>query len=218
LPVMIVISATVAVLSAIIGHWAAITIPNWFGYASSSTAGMMALTTGVLFALAVIFSPKNGLLIMFSRRFQLELGILGDDVLAYLYRLEEKGTAEAITDRQIREELLGSRFAISMVMWWYKLTNQLQGDHTGYRLTDAGRTSAASLVRSHRLWEQYLVDQAGVASDRIHGQAERLEHFTDRKFRDELDRQTSFPSSDPHGSPIPAEQSTDQSIESQKPI
>src|SRR5690606_8027857 len=74
-----------------------------------------------------------------------------------------------------------------------------------YYLTAAGKQAAIKLVRAHRLWEQYLLDRANVATDRIHGQAEQLEHFSDRGVRDELERQTRLPTADPHGSPIPDE-------------
>ena len=78
---------------------------------------------------------------------------------------------------------------------------------TGYRLTDTGRQLGSVLVRSHRLWEQYLVSEGGVAVDRIHGQAEKLEHFTNRELRDRLDQVTAAPAIDPHGSRIPTEHS-----------
>ena len=44
-------------------------------------------------------------------------------------------------------------------------------------LTEAGRTAAASIIRSHRLWERYLVDEAGLRPDHVHDTAMRLEHL-----------------------------------------
>ena len=72
-------------------------------------------------------------------------------------------------------------------------------------LTPSGLDRGRELVRSHRLWEQYLVVETGTPTDRIHGHAEQWEHFTDRPLRDELDRATDTPHLDPHGSPIPDE-------------
>jgi Mn-dependent DtxR family transcriptional regulator len=86
------------------------------------------------------------------------------------------------------------------------LSGSLQRDGQGYRLTPDGHRVAVNLVRAHRLWEQYLINQAGVAADRIHDHAEQFEHVADRQIRDELERETEFPTSDPHGSPIPGEQ------------
>ena len=64
---------------------------------------------------------------------------------------------------------------------------------------------ARELVRAHRLWEHYLVERAGLPPDRIHPEAERLEHVTDRAMRDLLDQETSISATDPHGKAIPDE-------------
>ena len=215
LPWLIVTSAIIGTLSAILGHLAAIHVPAAFGFASTSTAGMMALAAGSLFLLAMVFGPKNGLVIQAVRRQHLALSILGDDVIAYIYRDEEKQSvapehATPVSRQWLQKRLLATTGATSVVLWWYRATGRLEKSQLGYRLTDKGRRSAVLLVRSHRLWEQYLVDQAGMASDRIHGQAERLEHFTTRDVRNKLERETEFPQSDPHGSPIPAERESDR--------
>ena len=216
LPWLIFSSAVIGALSAILGHLSAIHVPRMFGYASTSTAGMMALMAGLLFLLVMILSPSNGLLINFARRQHLAFSILGDDVLAFIYRHEEKKidwprTEQTLTRQWLQKQLLSSPIAMSLILFWYRASGQLDRHGESYVLTETGREAAALLVRSHRLWEQYLVDQAGMASDRIHGQAERLEHFTDRSFRDKLERETEFPVSDPHGSPIPAEISAKKS-------
>jgi Mn-dependent DtxR family transcriptional regulator len=58
-------------------------------------------------------------------------------------------------------------------------------------------------VRSHRLWEHYLASEGHVSVDRLHGQAERLEHFTSRDLRERLHEQSAATETDPHGRPIP---------------
>ena len=50
-------------------------------------------------------------------------------------------------------------------------------------------------VRRHRLWEHYLVDEAGIAPDHVHTIAEQLEHVRTHPER--------AVTTDPHGSPIP---------------
>ena len=59
---MLGISVVFTVLSAVLGHISAITVPVWFGFQDTSTAGMMALTCGLLFGLVFLFSPRYGLL------------------------------------------------------------------------------------------------------------------------------------------------------------
>ncbi|MEM8866958.1 MAG: metal ABC transporter permease [Verrucomicrobiota bacterium] len=63
LGVMIVLSVFLAGLSAVLGHFGALLIPPVLGFESTSTSGMMAVMTGVLFAAAFLFSPRYGLLV-----------------------------------------------------------------------------------------------------------------------------------------------------------
>jgi Mn-dependent DtxR family transcriptional regulator len=72
-------------------------------------------------------------------------------------------------------------------------------------LTDAGQTEARRLIRSHRLWEQYLQDQTDLPPDHLHATAERLEHVTDAAMRERLAKQASSARQDPHGREIPEE-------------
>ena len=68
LGVMLGLSAVIGILSAGLGHLGAIVVPLWFGFESTSTSGMMACATGVLFVLVWIFSPHYGLLAVKFRR------------------------------------------------------------------------------------------------------------------------------------------------------
>jgi DtxR family Mn-dependent transcriptional regulator len=59
------------------------------------------------------------------------------------------------------------------------------------------------IVRAHRLWERYLVDEARMPLQQIHSEAQRREHsFTDAQL-DELSAALGHPTLDPHGDPIP---------------
>lgn len=204
-PRMMIWTAVLAVLSAALGHWSALVAPAWFGYASTTTTGMMAVVAGLLFTLAVILAPERGVLIRGARQLLLGWNILGDDILALLFRREERAGSGVATRGEFREALLARPVSLSIVLGWYRLARLLLREGASYRLTDDGRNRAQALVRSHRLWEQYLVGRAGLPGDRIHGQAERLEHYTSRDFREELERETEFPALDPHGRPIPKE-------------
>ncbi len=60
--VMVVISALIAMLSAILGHVSALIVPGWFGFAGTSTSGMMAVMSGLIFAAVLLFAPRYGIL------------------------------------------------------------------------------------------------------------------------------------------------------------
>jgi manganese/zinc/iron transport system permease protein len=205
LGVMIAISVVLAALSAILGHLAALAAPAWFGYQSTTTAGMMAVAAGTILLLAVSFSPRHGVLVKFVRRRLLALSILADDVIALVYRIQEKGGAARANFGSLRDLLLADRLSLQSVLLWLRSKSQLAREGEDYLLTDAGRARAQGLVRSHRLWEQYLVTRAGVDTDRIHPKAESFEHFTDSRLRERLDAAMDAPRIDPHGSPIPEE-------------
>lgn len=65
---MIAIACGVAALAAVLGHVSALTIPRWFGFATTTSSGMMAAMTGVLFGFAWLFSPSEGLVMRRWRR------------------------------------------------------------------------------------------------------------------------------------------------------
>lgn len=205
LSTMVWLAAAIAAASAVLGHVAAITVPGWFGLPSTTTAGMMAVAVGLLFTAALLFAPRQGVVAKAWSRARLSLRILGEDVLGLLFRIAEK-QADAGTDHAALRERLGCReIPLRLVLTALHRKELLMRSLDGYRLTDRGAALARELIRSHRLWEQYLVEQAGMPADRIHTQAERFEHVTDRAMRDQLYEETSTSTIDPHGQAIPEE-------------
>ncbi len=76
--------------------------------------------------------------------------------------------------------------------------------YQGVRLTTSGRAAALDVIRRHRLLESFLAKALGVPWDRVHDEAERLEHAISDYLEERIDEYLGHPSSDPHGSPIPA--------------
>lgn len=79
--------------------------------------------------------------------------------------------------------------------------------HAPYRgasLTDAGRKVALEVIRHHRLLETYLAEALGVPWDRVHEEAEILEHVLSEDLEDRISDRLGDPKADPHGHPIPA--------------
>ena len=166
---------------------------------------MMAVSTGTLFLLAALFSPKHGVLVKWVRRHFLSFRILCDDIVAMLYRCEERDAPKP-TRNVLAETLFASPWTLSAALSVLGRRGEIVA-HDMLQLTTKGKKRGRQLVRSHRLWEQYLVVETSTQADRIHDKAERFEHFTDRPLRDRLDRVTDAPATDPHGRPIPGEES-----------
>lgn len=74
----------------------------------------------------------------------------------------------------------------------------------GARLTDSGEQQAVVLIRRHRVLEMFLVQVLGYTWDRVHEEAERLEHAVSDELVDRMAQVLGSPSADPHGAPIPA--------------
>ncbi len=75
--------------------------------------------------------------------------------------------------------------------------------YQGASLTKTGRAEAISLMRKHRLWETFMVENLGFGWDEVHEVAEQLEHVESRELIDRLDAYMGYPLFDPHGDPIP---------------
>jgi DtxR family Mn-dependent transcriptional regulator len=73
----------------------------------------------------------------------------------------------------------------------------------GVSLTEDGRRVALEVMRHHRLLELYLVQSLGVPWDRVHQEAEVLEHVLSEELEELIASALGDPTHDPHGDPIP---------------
>ena len=75
--------------------------------------------------------------------------------------------------------------------------------YKGVKLTKKGNVFAASIIRKHRLWETFLVNNLNFDWSEVHDLAEQLEHIKSEKLIDKLDEFLNYPKFDPHGEAIP---------------
>jgi DtxR family transcriptional regulator, Mn-dependent transcriptional regulator len=85
--------------------------------------------------------------------------------------------------------------------------------YKGVSLTSTGDKMALETIRHHRLLEQYLYEALGVPWDKVHKEAEKLEHVISEDLEKRIAEALNHPTHDPHGSPIP---STDLVIEEEE--
>lgn len=76
--------------------------------------------------------------------------------------------------------------------------------YKGVRLTDNGAQLALEMLRHHRLLELYLAEALGVPWDRVHDEAEVLEHVLSEDLEALIAAKLGHPTRDPHGDPIPS--------------
>src|SRR5438105_13699058 len=75
--------------------------------------------------------------------------------------------------------------------------------YRGVRLTGRGRRVALEVLRHHRLIELFLSEELGMPWDRVHAEAEILEHVISEDLEQLISARLGDPSVDPHGDPIP---------------
>src|SRR5436853_3788695 len=75
--------------------------------------------------------------------------------------------------------------------------------YRGVELTKKGSQLALEVLRHHRLLELYLAETLGVPWDRVHDEAEVLEHVLSDDLEALIAAKLGHPTHDPHGDPIP---------------
>jgi manganese/zinc/iron transport system permease protein len=190
-------SVAIAITTTVLGYGAATAIPTMFGWASVNAAGSMTVVAGAALGVAIAVAPRHGLVARAISRHRLTRSIALEDLLLMLWRAEEEGAATVPVARHAStDRLVPAMVRIARRRGLIEGGIEGQGDTgTPWRLNDRGRAKAMELIRRHRLWEQYLVDEAGLAADHVHTVAERLEHVEVAPAIDS--------DSDPHGRPIP---------------
>lgn len=203
LPWMIVVAVTIGILSAILGYVGDVL---W----QSNVAGTAAVAAGLLFALALIFSPRYGLLARLVQNFLLGVRIAAEDIVGGLYRHQEalalSGGKSTDETPPARETFYLERPAFKrwLALLWLKWKGEVVNAPAGrLLLSQSGYAKAQSIVRSHRLWESYLDRQFELPADHLHEPAEKLEHFIGPQLQEEIAAAVSGLESDPHGKEIP---------------
>ncbi|MGH2955551.1 MAG: metal-dependent transcriptional regulator [Solirubrobacterales bacterium] len=80
-------------------------------------------------------------------------------------------------------------------------------EHTPYhgvRLTKRGEKVALEVIRHHRLIELFLAEVLDMPWDRVHEEAEVLEHHISEELEERIATTLGDPLRDPHGDPIPS--------------
>ncbi|MGD1005733.1 MAG: metal-dependent transcriptional regulator [Ignavibacteriaceae bacterium] len=90
--------------------------------------------------------------------------------------------------------------------------------YKGIALTIEGKNYARNIVRRHRIWEVFLNQIVGMPWDKVHEEANRLEHSSSDDLINRLEVMLHFPEYDPHGDPIPSKNGKMPKIKRTKPL
>ncbi|TCJ15674.1 metal-dependent transcriptional regulator [Rubrobacter taiwanensis] len=124
------------------------------------------------------------------------------DYIKFIYELEQT-EGKASTSRLAELMGVADASATNMVKRLADLGLVERQPYKGVTLTGEGEKIALEVLRHHRLIELYLARALGYPWDKVHAEAERLEHVISEYFEDRVDQLLGYPTVDVHGSPIP---------------
>jgi manganese/zinc/iron transport system permease protein len=197
------ISATFGLLSGFCGNYLSVMIPLWMGDERLFLpTGPMILLSASLFCLAsLLFAPEVGLASRLYRVLLFKQRCLQENLLKTFWKQNR-----ALIFSEIRTWQPFSSLFLKLLLFRLKQQGWLEQKRHLYQLTEDGKKRAEKIIRLHRLWEVYLVDYLGQNVEKVHRNAEEMEHILilDRELEKELTELLDDPKRDPHQQPIPA--------------
>jgi manganese/zinc/iron transport system permease protein len=181
----------------------------FFSFLSTNfpTGPLMVMGASLVFVLAFLFGPRHGVVSRWWRRQSRSAQIQRENTLKAIYHVLEGRDfdGEGVSLRELaekrRETIDEVRGQSGELKAHQMATLHEEGDSV--HLTPEGWQRACEIVRNHRLWELYLTNEASIAPDHVHDDAEVIEHVLGEETVRQLERTLNHASKDPHGRPIP---------------
>jgi DtxR family transcriptional regulator, Mn-dependent transcriptional regulator len=125
------------------------------------------------------------------------------DCLKLIFTMQDRG--QKVTTSAVSEQLGVSDATVTMLFKDFAEAGWVEHvPYRGVRLTSVGESKAMEVIRHHRLLELYLARELGYSWDKVHAEADKLEHVISEEFEDKVDALLGYPTVDPHGDPIPS--------------
>lgn len=191
---LLLLSCFFGVLSSVIGLY----LSYHLNFASGAS---IVLVSVFFFAMAFLFSPKEGIVIKGFRRRKNSRMHLIEDVIKQMNMYVPVNTADLTGTLSDKLGIPASK--IQSVLGRIKNMELIEFTNGNFSLTEKGKKVADRLIRSHRLWETYITEKHIVNIEDIHQDAEKFEHVLSDDLLAEIDEELGHPQKDPHGSPIP---------------
>jgi DtxR family Mn-dependent transcriptional regulator len=134
-----------------------------------------------------------------------EISSAVQDYAKAIYALQRRGAGAAVSTNDLAARLgVTPASASAMVRKLDDLDLVDLEPYRGVKLTPEGERVALEVLRHHRLLELYLAEHLGVPWDRVHEEAEALEHVISEDLEARIAAKLGDPTHDPHGDPIPS--------------
>ncbi len=185
LSVMFAYAALIGLLSGFFGNYLSMQLP-----VPLPTGPMILLVAAFICFLSLFFAPERGLVTRLIRRYRFQTHCQLENALKAFWKKHHEKPFPMKKRKFIHYLLIKQGW----VEWQEK---------NRYRLSSDGMKKAAHIVRLHRLWEVYLVNYLGIGEERVHCNAEEMEHIITPELEKKLTELLNDPKKDPHKQPIP---------------
>ena len=140
-----------------------------------------------------------------------------EDYLKAIYLLEASG--DQVTNSSLSEYIgFTPASATNMVKKLAQMDLVDYRPYQGVALTAAGRRVALEILRHHRLLELFLHKKLDIPWERVHEEAERLEHVISESLEDAIAASLGYPKVDPHGESDPVQRRRNQPHAQSSPL
>lgn len=168
------------ILAAVFGTMTGVVGTLFSAEYSRLPAGPVIVLVGTtIFLVSMLLAPGRGIAARVISRVRLERKTARQNLLRTLYELSEpEPSARPPCDATdlTKRRAWSVRQALKMLRSATRAGLVESAGTERYRLTPRGLAEAANVVRAHRLWEIYLIDQAHIAADRVDRDADSIEH------------------------------------------
>jgi manganese/zinc/iron transport system permease protein len=181
--------ALICVIAACIGAFSGAVGTGISALGPKFSAGpVITLVAAACFLVSLFAAPKRGIFASWLRERALRRKIALQNVLRAVYEVQEaRQSPLPVPRRDVALKRSWSPRELSRVLARATRAGFVQQSGDEISLTAAGREEAASLVRTHRLWEMFLMTHADIASDHVDRDADAIEHILSPELIAELE-------------------------------
>jgi len=197
---MLLLAATFGMLAGTAGAFFSFLGP------SLPTGPFMVLGASAVFALAFLFGPRHGVVMRWWNHRSRSQRTKNENTLKSIYHVLEgrEFQGEGVSLQELARRRNETADEASRQAAALSRRGFATQDENLIFLTPEGWQKAWTIVRNHRLWELYLTRAAQIPADRVHDDAENIEHVLGEDVVRELERGLEYATKDPHGKPIPS--------------
>jgi manganese/zinc/iron transport system permease protein len=193
---LLAIAAAVGAAIGALGTLLSSPLPGqWFGVELFDTTKyppgpLIVLSGAAFFLFSMLFAPERGVVANAYAELQLTRRIAREHLLRALYEISEPHLPErpAVPEADVVAQRTWQRWWVD---WWLsrlRARGLIERVNGNVRLTSAGLAAAAEVTRTHRLWEMFLVESAGIAADHVDRDADAVEHMLPKQLIRELEQ------------------------------